>query len=146
VVDIQADPPFDKYLRANPILLEVSGFKVIRLKNGKKVILSVANTEIKDDSARERIRAEKVCLIKATVNNLKEMRGIHVTSEATLADGGTTVNVALAEVVEVATAKVEGLVKQMPPVGRWTSPDGKVVFLATGRVVNAKGEPDDSEE
>ena len=150
VTSIQADPPFDKYLLANPILLEVPGFKLIRLKGGGKVILSVASTEMKDDSASERVRAERVCRLKATVGSLKEKQGILIAHAETLDDGKVTVAIStenasssdgLETLKQMTSAKVEGIVKEMPPVGRWRSPDGKIFFLATGVILDANGDP-----
>jgi hypothetical protein len=140
VSHILAEPPFDKYLRANPILLEVAGVKVIYLKDGSKVVLSVASTVIKDESADERIRAEKVCRIKAATGLLKEKQGVQIAHAETLRDGAISITTesasserSVAEVLEMTTAKVEGVVKEMPPVGRWKSADGvRYSFLQPG--------------
>lgn len=143
VRDFRAEPPFDKYLKANPLLLELSGVKVIGLKDGGKVVIAVASTEIMDNSASERIRAEKVCRIKCDVALLKEKEGVYVAHAESLNDEAITISTqggatqkSLAEVLETTSAKVEGLVKVMPPVGRWKSADGKMFFLATGICLN----------
>ena len=32
--EVRIDPPFDRYLRANPLLMEIGGAKIIRLDQG----------------------------------------------------------------------------------------------------------------
>ena len=63
--DVVIEKHFKLYLLGNPLLMEVTGAKVIRQKNGQTVLLSVSSTVLKDDSAKERLRAEKVCRTKA---------------------------------------------------------------------------------
>lgn len=152
VADFQAEPQFEKYFKANPLILEISGVKVIRLKDGCSVVISVASTELVDTSPSERLRAEKVCRIKCDIAVLKEKQGVYIAHSESLTSVATPVSTqsgasqrSLAEVLEVTTAKVEGLVKSMPPVGRWKSGDGKVFFLATGAILNKNGEPLGSE-
>ena len=147
VSDFRADPRFEKYLRANPLLLDVSGLKVIQLRNGNRVVLAVAATELADDSAAERIRAEKVCRLRAMTTTLRATESVQVAQAETLKGGGLKLKLAstqpvksLGEVLELTTAKVEGLVREMPPVARWKSGDGKRFFLATGQVVDRMGE------
>src|SRR5262249_5493358 len=38
----EIEAPFDKYLLANPLLMDVTGAKVIRLQDGHRVVLAVA--------------------------------------------------------------------------------------------------------
>src|SRR5213080_4180865 len=73
---VEIDPRFEGYLRANPLLMEVPGAKVIRLDNGNQMVLAVASTVMKGDSAEERLRAEKVCKIKALASVVAEKEGV----------------------------------------------------------------------
>src|SRR4051794_32772175 len=57
---VEIEKPFDLYLQTNPLLMEVTGAKLIRLANGQRVVVAVASTVLKDTSPQERIRAEKV--------------------------------------------------------------------------------------
>jgi len=41
-------------LKANPLLIEVTGAKVIFLKDGRRIVLGVASTAIKDGTAKDR--------------------------------------------------------------------------------------------
>src|SRR5438045_3710385 len=69
---VEIDPRFEGYQRANPLLMEVPWAKVICLDNGNQVVLAVASTALQDDSAEERLRAEKVCKIKALASVVAE--------------------------------------------------------------------------
>ena len=62
---VEIDPRFEGFLRVDPLLVDVTGAKVIRLENGNQVVLAVASTVLKDHSEDERLRAEKVCKVKA---------------------------------------------------------------------------------
>ena len=42
--DIEIEKPFDTYLLANPLLMEVTGAKLIQLPNGNQVVIAVAST------------------------------------------------------------------------------------------------------
>jgi hypothetical protein len=144
--DVRIDKPFDDYLLANLLLMESTGAKVIKLPKGKSLVLAVASTVLKDSSARDRLRAEKVCRVKAFAYLVQEQKGIQVfhTEESTEktvivnVDGkehGTNVS----EMLEITKTKVEGVAKDMPVVGRWKSKEGDVFYLAIGGIVNKNG-------
>ena len=47
----------------------------------------------------------------------------------------------MSEYLQVTTAQVQGVAKDMPVVGRWRSRDGSVFYLALGVVVDKSGRP-----
>src|SRR5262249_7469336 len=75
---VEIDPGFEGFLRAKPLLMEVLGANVIRLHNGKQVVLAVASTVLKDDSGDGRLRAENVCKIKALASIRAEKQRVQV--------------------------------------------------------------------
>jgi hypothetical protein len=146
--EIKISKPFETYLLADPLLMEVSGAKLLRLENGQQVVLAVASTVLENDSAPERLRAEKVCRIKALANVVSQKEGVQVArveqvKEKTVItlENDKETGKSVSELLQVTTAKVEGIAKDMPVVGRWKSGDGKVFYLAIGVVCDAKGEP-----
>jgi transcriptional regulator of aromatic amino acid metabolism len=72
---VEIHPHFDSYLRANQLLKALPEAKVLRLDNGKKVVLAVASTVLKDDSAEERMRGERLCQIMTLTSVLAEKQG-----------------------------------------------------------------------
>jgi hypothetical protein len=145
---VQIESPFDVFLKAHPVLMEVTGVKVIRLQDGRRVILAVASTPLQDGSSADLLRAEKVCKVKIATHLLKQTQGIQLAHEEKVQEGAfhvsldDTVNVTGgANFMSLTTAKVEGLVKELPPVGRWRSGNGKVAFLAAGAILDGNGEP-----
>src|SRR5204862_573314 len=129
--DVKIDKPFDKYLQANAILMEVPGAKILRLENGNHVVLAVASTVLKDDSADERLRAEKVCRIKALASVVAEKQGVQLAQveqvkEKTVVviENGKEIGQSMTEVLQVTTAGVPGIAQDLPVVGRWQSADG----------------------
>ena len=146
--EIEIEKPFDTYLRSNVLLMEVTGAKVIRLGNDRQVVLTVASTLLKDKTAKDRLRAEKVCRIKALASVVAEKRGVQVShvekiEEKTVVvlDGEKEKAKSVSEALQVTKTKVEGITRDMPVVGRWKSKDGDVFYLALGVVVGKNGEP-----
>jgi len=140
--------PFDKYLFSNPLLMEVTGAKIIRLPNGDRVILAVASTDLKDDSAKERLRAELVCRVKALASVVAEDQGVQVfrlerLQETTVveSEGKKETEKSVWELLQVTKAKVEGMTRDMPVVGKWRSKEGNIFYLALGMVFDKWGEP-----
>lgn len=145
--EIEIDESFDAYLAANPLLMEVTGAKVIRLKNGNQVILAVASTALNDGSAKERLRAEKVCRVKALASVVAEKDGVQVAhtekvEEKTVVvlDGEKETAKSVSELLQITKIKVEGITKDMPVVGRWKSKKGDVFYMAIGTICDKNGE------
>lgn len=138
-VNIRA--PFDAYLAAKPLLMEYAGATVIKLDDGRKVILSVASTTVNDDSPKDRLRMQKVCRSKALANVVAETRGIQVAYASKVEDrtqivieNGKETAKSIEEVLEVSTTTVEGLVANLPVVGTWYSKDRSLFYVAVGMV------------
>ena len=145
--DVVIDPAFKKVLRSNLLLMETTGAKVIRLPNNRKAVVGVASTTIKKDSPADRLRAEKVCRIKALASIVAEKKGIQVVQIEELKDETRTIidnNSEQATSVEtflkLTKTKVEGIAKDMPVVGRWSSVDGEVYYLAIGMIFDENGQ------
>ena len=145
--DVQIAKPFEHYLLASPLLMESAGAKVIKLPQSRSLVVAVASTVLKDDSAKERLRAEKVCRVKALAALVQEKKGVQVFHTEESTDRTVIVNVdgkehgkSVSEFLEVTKTKVQGIAKDMPVVGRWKSKDGEVFYLAIGGVVDKKGD------
>jgi hypothetical protein len=150
---VEIDPRFEGYLRGDPLLMGVPGAKVIRLDNGNQVMLAVASTVLKDDSAEERVRAEKVCKVRALANVVTDRQGVLVAhteqvkkKTAVLTEHAKGSGQSVTEVLQVTTAKVQGIANEMPVVGWWQSVNGKVFFLALGALCDRTGKPGTEEE
>jgi len=144
----EIDARFEGYLRTNPLLMAVPGAKVIRLDNGNQVFLAVASTVLKDDSAEERLRAEKVCKLKALASLLAENRGVQLAhieqvrkKTMVILEKGREGGQTMTEVLQLTSARVQGVAQGLPVVGRWQSADGKVFYLAIGAVGDRMGRP-----
>ena len=148
---MQIEKPFDRYLQANPLLMEATGAKIITLQDNKRVVVSVASTILKNQSAADRLRAEKVCRIKAFAFVVQEQEGMKVfhveesTDKTVIVNGdGKEHGRSVSEFMEMTKSKVEGIAKDMPVVGRWKSKDGEVFYLAIGAVYDKSGKPIDA--
>jgi hypothetical protein len=149
--DVTLEKAYAPYLR-NALLMEVAGAKVVRLKNGRRVVLGVGSVALKDDSATSRIEAEKVCKVKALAAIVGEREGVQVAHEEKVADKTVIVlddkgekAKSVSEVLSITRTKTRGIVKGMSVVGRWLSKDGKVIYVALGSICDARGEPIEDE-
>ena len=152
-IDVVIDKHFTPYLLSNPLLMEVTGAKVIREKKGRTILFSVASTVLKDDSAKERLRAEKVCRIKALAGMVAEKNGVQVWHVETLNEKTKVVidekgetGTSISELLQVTRTKVEGITKDMPVIGHWRSKDGEVFYVAIGVILDDTGEPIELDE
>ena len=144
--DVRIEKPFDRYLLASPLLMESTGAKVVKLSKKRTLVLAVASTALKDNSAAERLRAEKVCKLKAFAALVQEQKGVHVFHAEKATDNTLVVTEddqgaqrSVSSLLEVTETRVEGIAKDMPVVGRWKSKEGDVFYLAIGGIVNKKG-------
>jgi len=145
---VEIEKPFDTYLKANPLLMEVAGAKIIRLKDGKQVVLSVASIVLKDESPKTRLDAEKVCRVKALASVVAEKQGVQVchteeVKEKTeiVIENEKETGKSVSELLQITKTRVEGMSKDMPVVGKWKSKDGTIFYLAIGIICDKKGEP-----
>lgn len=145
-VEIEAD--FEPYLTSNRLLMEVTGAKVIRRKDGTSVVISVGSTVLKDSSAKERLRAEKICRVKALASVVAEKQGIQVAHTEMVKEETVIVldeakerATSVMEVLQVTKTKVEGMTRDMPVIGQWRSTDGETYYLAIGAIFDRNGKP-----
>lgn len=148
--DIQIERPFDQYLRANPLLMEVGGVKLVRLGPERSLLISVASTVLKDESGPERLRAERVCRTKALAAVVADRKGVQVAHTEESQDKTVVVVIdgveqakSVSSLLEITTTKVEGIARDMPVIGRWKSQSGDVFYLAIGVICDAAGNPVD---
>jgi serine/threonine protein kinase len=146
--EIELEKPFDKYLLAKPLLMEVTGARIIRLPGGNQVIISIASIVLKNNSPEERVNAERVCRIRAITSVVAGKEGVHVyrVEEAKeqrliILENGKETGKSVSEVLELTQTTVKGLTKDMPVVGRWNSQDGGIYYLAIGIIIDRKGLP-----
>jgi hypothetical protein len=140
--DVDIRPPFDGYLAARPLLMEYSGATVIKLEDGRKVILSVGSTTVNDNSPKDRLRMQKVCRSKALASVAAETKGVQVVYTSKIEDrtqvtieSGRESGKSIEEVLETSKTAVEGVVANLPIVGTWYSKDRTLFYLAVGAVL-----------
>jgi hypothetical protein len=148
VSEVLLDKEFARYLQTNPVLMATSGAKVIRLGGGRNVVLAVGSTALKDNSAAERLRAERVCRVHAEASLAAEKQGVQVARLERFQERTRVVleddkekGRSVSELLQITTTKVEGLVRGLPVVGRWKSKAGDVFYLAIGAVCDREGNP-----
>ena len=112
------------------------------------LIAALQSTVLKDKSAQDRLRAEKVCRIKALATVVAEKQGIQVAHVEQLKEQtvivlekGKETAKSVSELLQITKTKVEGITKDMPVVGQWKSMDGDVFYLAIGIMLDKAGEP-----
>jgi hypothetical protein len=150
--DLDLEKPFDKYLKSNKLLMEVTGAKVIKLPGGSRLVLVVTSAPLKDRSAKSLADARVVCNQRMLAALVAEDKGVQVCHTERLeektvvvVENGKESAKSVSKLLQLTQTQVRGIAKGMPAVGQWKSGDGEVLYLAFGRFLNAKGEPLDEE-
>ena len=141
-----AEEPFAACLKADPILLQYGGSRIIVLpRTNQTVIVSVASTAVKDNAAADRVRMQKVCRSKALAELLSQEKGLKVKYALQAKDQTVVVfrdekeeTASMESTLETTTAQIEGFVQVLPVVATWYSAVGDMYYLAIGTVVDHK--------
>jgi hypothetical protein len=143
---VRLDAHFESYLTANPILMEFAGAKIIKLSDGRKLILSVGTTPVKDNTAQDRLRQRTVCKQKALAAILTATEGVEVytsikINEQTLItiENGKEKGHSVEDVLEITQSTASGIVQSLPTIGTWYSNDGGIFCLAIGGIIGTNG-------
>lgn len=137
---VRLDPEFAGYLLAEPLLMEVDGAKLIRLDDGRVLVLGIASAKLAGPSALDRKKAETVARNRALAHVVAEKKGVQVARAETVerrtrvileAEGGESAE-SVADYLETTSAKVQGMTRDFPIVGRWQSLDGTLFSVAIG--------------
>lgn len=147
VSSMVAEEPFASCLKADPILLQVGGARIIMLqKTNKSLIVSVASTAAKDNSVADRVRMQTVCRSKALAELLSQQKGLQVKYALQAKDqtvvvfrDGKEETESLESTLETTSAQVEGFVQALPVVATWYSAAGDMFFLAIGTIIEQTG-------
>jgi len=150
--NLRLDPEFAPYLTADPLLMEMEGAKIVKLDAGlertadepvRVLVLGVASSVLRDGSAADRKRAETVARNRAYAHIVAEKTGVQVARSETLdkkvvvtiEEDGRETGSSVSEYLETTRADLQGRTRAFPVVGRWTSPDGTLFYVAVGGIL-----------
>ncbi|HEY8668856.1 MAG TPA: hypothetical protein VIL86_19570 [Tepidisphaeraceae bacterium] len=139
VKDAVIEEPFATILAQHPLLLQSAGARVFR-HEGSLYLIVVGMTEAKGESSAERLRQIKVARVQAQKEAVAfaEQTSVVATDErkvqTTITQESNSKSLSQVETLnETTVAKVHGVLKGLPEVGTWYSPDGTLFFCAVGR-------------
>lgn len=132
---IKGDPFFITLLRAAPVLRKNGGVRCFDFVAGRKVIVSVASTQIKDS----RVKAKKIARMKAIRSLLGQQNGVEVSSIEYLTDTellqlkeGEPKRVLLSNFFSIQKEQVSGFVQALPVVVEWED-ENENLYIAVGK-------------
>lgn len=144
---VEIEPSFREILTANPLLMEVTGTKIIKMSEGRTMIVAVASTVLKDNSAAQLLKAERICRTKALASVISETEGVLVAHEERLDDkiivifdGERERSEELSNYVRTTKLAAKGHAKGMIVVGKWYFKDEEVLYLALATILDKNGE------
>ena len=136
-------PEFKPFLLNDPILLDAGGCKAFRTEDGKIVLIAVGNAEVKDQSAKDRIRRRKIAEQRA-FGELAKHREVEVTffserhKTTTISSSNGVEKGSLQKITSSRiTIRAQAYFEEMITVGTWYSLDGKIFYLAKGMKTEA---------
>jgi len=144
--EVEIDKAFAPYLLSSPLLMEIAGAKVIRLRSGNQLVIGVGATPIGDGSAKDRLRAELVCRSKALASIVAEKEGVTVAhverlrekTVVVIQDGKEKAR-SVSDLLQVTQSQASGIARGMAVVGRWKSADGQIFYLALAVLCDKSG-------
>lgn len=138
ICDAEFAPEFAKVLRAEPLLLQNGGAKLIEV-NGVRYFVAVGVTSVREETPAERIRQLRVGRINALRAAAEFTSPVEVTSESSLRETTSihnTKGVKTAETRKVydenTRTKLEAILRVPSQIGSWKSTDRKLFFYAIG--------------
>ena len=136
ITDLVLQPDHAPLLKANPLLMEIPGAKVIKTETGF-VLIGVGSAEIKGNSSKGRIAAEKIATSKARGALIGERDGILVFQKTTVNEKTTITQVdnketgkSVSNITQINRENISGAITGSEVIGRWRSDDREVVFVA----------------
>jgi hypothetical protein len=132
------EPGFEAVLRAEPLLVNEGGAKLIQRK-GVRYFLAVGVTSVGEGTAVERLRQLRVGRINALRAAAEFISPVEVNAETSLRETTSIRNTdgvksfETRKVLDESTrTKLEAILRAPVPVGSWKSADGKLFFYALG--------------
>lgn len=146
--DVQIREPYRSYLLADPLLMHVTGAKVVELSHGRKMVMAVASMVPASTSPRHRIEAERICRIKALAYLVAQRNPVQIVHTEEVKDRvviriqyGHEDAESVSDLRETIRTHVEGSTRGLPVVGRWLSRDRSTLYLAIGMIADRTGQP-----
>lgn len=125
-------------LRMSPVLCKNGGVKGFIIGKNRRVLISVGSAKLNDSFTK----AQRIAQLKAYRSLLGRQQGIHITSVEYLSDyeelrltNNVEQRVLLSQFLSIQEEKIAGLVKALPIVATWKSPEGKILYVAIGKVL-----------
>jgi tetratricopeptide (TPR) repeat protein len=139
--DVEIEKPYLEWLTCKPSLMADPGVKIFKLDREKFGLVVVATVQLKDGSAKDILRAERVTKEKALRDFVAKESGMTIASVQTLEEktivevvDGKSKAKSVTEYMEWTQKHIEGVGKELPVIGHWKSEDGSVFYLAVGIV------------
>jgi hypothetical protein len=146
--EVSLDTRFRPYLQAMPLLMEAAGAKIVRLVDGRTLVLAVGLCQIKDKTVAGFMQARTVARAKAEAAVVGELAGVEVWREDSVVErtvirqaNATEQAEAQSEVVTRIRSRTHGKVRGLSLAGQWKSADGELVFVALGGFFGRDGLP-----
>jgi hypothetical protein len=138
--DIQINKEYYHYLVSNPVIMKSTGVKVINDKPLRRtIIIAVESVMIEKDTPAEKLKAEKVCRIKALSRLTTEKYGVQIFHYESLEEKTTQLidntiesESSTSELITITNARTNGTIKNAKTIGHWFSKDRTIYYLALG--------------
>lgn len=135
---IEGKEPFVSLLQTSPLLRQNGGVRGFILGSDRKVLIAVASAPLKGSYARTR----RVAQLKAVRSLLGHREGINLSAVEHLEDRehlrlseGQEQRMLISQFLSVHEEQVSGIVKALPIVGMWEDQNGRLLYVAIGRIV-----------
>lgn len=139
--NVQIEESFRPFLAANPLLMEITGAKVVKFEDGSRLLLAVGCTDVRPNSPQEQMRRRTVGRAKAQAQLTSELAGVQVSTSskfseqsAITVENGVEKGISLSESLEITESRAKAIIPGLPMIGTWMSKDGGLFYLAIGKI------------
>ena len=144
-----ASPEGAALLAKSPMLLESDGGSIIRMSDGRLIILGVGSVGVKkvalEESGKEKIRQRTVAENKARAKLLAQVKAVHVQSTTRseskvkiIQQNGQEFAETSDTLDEEIIAKVSGVISELELLATWFSPERDIFYLALWKIINPR--------
>lgn len=146
--NVQIEEPFHRYIMGDVLLMEsVNPVKEVELADGRRIVIAVGSVVRDGDSPRGRLDAERIAYVKAHAalvarynpTSLSQTEDLRERAAITV-NNGREQGEATTEIRRTIRTRVEGTVRDLPVIGRWTSRDGSTLYVAVGAIGDRSAE------
>jgi hypothetical protein len=135
--EVEIEIGFHDLLVRHPVFMEQGGARLFEADDGRLALIGIGKVFPEDHRAEAMIQVRRKGEIRARSAILELGASIEISTSRSQKEESL---ISLSSFFQVTETRVEGMIQQLPVVGRWCSPNHSTFYIAVGKMVNATGQ------